>query len=171
MYENYYIEFLQPRYPDNPNSDYLEPIGCFSFQAGGRSSEDDANGKWYAFQAECRSDKPEHFLAVAKLLKFVMQNRDDWRMQPEDVLKIIGAVEHVYKHGHFLPVSYHGYKVFKVMKGDEATTNCHCYSQIFAPTELLALKQLKRKKWDHMTLEFDSILDLNSKQETTYKFA
>ena len=166
IYENFYIEFLQPRYP---NSDYLEPFGFISFQAGG--TPDHKDGKWYAFQMECKSEKPDEFLKCAKILSYIRKHRDDYRIQPEDVLKIVNAEEHVYKHGRFLPLSYHGYKMFRVLKGNEKEQGTDYYANIFAPSEPLALKELKRKGWDHMTLEFDSILDLNSKQETTYKFA
>jgi hypothetical protein len=147
VYKTYVIQFLKARYE---NSDYLETFCRLSFQSGGR----DGNTDYYGMAMIVESDKIEDFLQAAKILKEIDENRDNSNPQPEEILRIVQAVEHVRYKGGYIPRSYHGLKVFNVMDGTSL------YTRIFAATEPLARKQFNKSKYESMDLVFDSIVEI-----------
>jgi len=124
-----HIEILSPRYRGN---DFLEPIGTITFQQ--TIGEDN----WYGMSFEVSTDSVEKLKKFTKVAEFIAKNTD-YKTQPEEVLKLIGADEHKIFDHDFVSKSNIGQRTYKVM----VNGNQH-YKNIIAKDDQDANKQLKK---------------------------
>jgi len=143
-----YIQILDKRYPDMPTSDTLEPIGTISFQYTVGNAE---GYDWYAMRFIVETDNPDNLFKMAKLARYITTNCSS-RVQPDELMQVIGAEEHFVYLGDWIPETYRGMKYYKVM-----VNNSH-YSTIIAPNDIIAQKKLNKKRIDDGKLVFDHII-------------
>lgn len=129
MYYIMHIDILSPRYGGD---DHLEPIGTIRFQ---RNVGDE---NWYGMSFEVSTDSVEKLNKLTKVAAFIAKNTD-YKTQPEEVLKLIGADEHRVIDHEFVSKSKIGQRKYKVM----VNGNQH-YKNIIAKDDQDAYKQLKR---------------------------
>lgn len=138
------IQILTERYR---GARYLEPMGEITFQKTLGES-----GGWYAMHFVVNTDNAGYIDKIAKLAKFIKQNRSSHSAQPDEIIQLIGGQEHVYFDGEFVPVSDKGKSLFKVI----LTGNL--YDRITAPNEIIAQKILDKKNIAGATLQFDKVI-------------
>lgn len=129
MYYIMHIDILSPRYGGH---DHLEPIGTITFQQ--TIGEND----WYGMSFEVSTDSVEKLKKFTKVAAFIAKNTD-YKTQPEEVLKLIGADEHKVFDHDFVSKSKIGQRHYKVM----VNGNQH-YKNIIAKDDQDANKQLKK---------------------------
>jgi len=139
-YKTMTLQILGLRFPES-NSDTLETIGCITFQC------DAGEDRWYGRSYKVETDNPDNLLKMGKLATFIKNNADS-EAQPQEIKLLIGAEEHIYHCGQYIPVSCIGMRYYKVMDG------ASFYSSIIAPNDIIAEKQLVAKKWEHMKLVY-----------------
>ena len=122
----------------------LETYASITFQQGGLS---DGSNDWYGMHMSCESDKPEKFLRAYKVLKFIRAN-SSYRTQPQEILTLIGAEEHVYHNGNYVPLSADGNKYYKVLRPSDAGADS-CYTVFDASDDEIAKKIVKKYRWDN----------------------
>ena len=144
QYNLMYIEILHPRYGGDK---YLEPIGMITFQ------QNIGEGKWYAMNFEIRTDNINKLEKFYRLAKFIAKNTLS-DSQPDEVLKLIGADEHVFYESDFVSKSKDGQNIYKVI-----VQGGH-YSDIIAPDEKKAQKILDKLNIANSTLEFNKVVVL-----------
>lgn len=128
-YKLMHIEILSPRYRGN---DFLEPIGTITFQQ--TIGEDN----WYGMSFEVSTDSVEKLKKFTKVAAFIAKNTD-YKTQPDEVLKLIGADEHKVFDHDFVSKSKVGQRHYKVM----VNGNQH-YKNIIARDDQDAKRQLKK---------------------------
>ena len=148
-YRHLYIQVLVNRYA---KSDWLEVAGTITFQAGLSPKTIEGNldsdfgvkysvkeiEPWYALTYVVSTDKPSHLTYMAKLANYIKIN-SDYRLQPKELLQIIGAEEHILYNTDFLPKSWIGRYAYSAYNADKL------YSTIYAKNDVLAEKELKRR--------------------------
>jgi hypothetical protein len=122
-------------------SNDLETIGHITWQSDLQREEryktDGDVNIWYGITYEFKTDNPEHIIAMGKLAKYIKANTD-WRPQPSEVIALIGGEEYVntdfFTH---VPKKWVGkMRRYKVLQNGEY------YSNIFAPNDIVANKEL-----------------------------
>lgn len=146
-YEHMTIQILTPRYK---GARYLEPMGEITFQ---KTIGDPEGFRWYGMNFSVQTDKVEYMKKMTALAEYIQKNKSGYDAQPEEILQLIGAEEHVFFDSEFIPVSDKGKKLFKVIK----TGNL--YDKITAVNEIVAQKILDKKKIAGAVLEFDKVID------------
>lgn len=129
MYYIMHIEILSPRYGGN---DHLELIGTIKFQ---RNVGDE---NWYGMSFDVSTDSAEKLKKFTKIATFIAKN-SDYKTQPEEILKLIGADEHRVIDHEFVSKSKIGQRRYKVM-----VNGSQHYKNIIARDDKDAYKQLKR---------------------------
>ena len=142
LYKHMHIQILTERYK---GARYLEPMGEITFQL----TVGDPDQRWYAMNFVINTSNVEYIEKMAKLAKFIKQNRSHHDAQPDEIKQLIGAEEHVHFDGEFVPVSDKGKKIFKVIKAGSL------YDKITAANEIIAQKILDKKKIVGAELKFD----------------
>jgi len=118
------------------NSDSIDVIGHLSFQ------QNKGEDTWYALSFNVSTDKPDDLIRMAKLAKFI-KNNTDWDSQPDEIFKVIGAVEYKIFQHEWVPVSKDGENLYNVI-----TSSGTLYSRIIAPDDEAAMKIVKKRKYD-----------------------
>jgi hypothetical protein len=137
-YNLMHIEILSPRYGGDR---YLESIGMITFQQ--TIGED----KWYGMNFEVRTDNINKLKKFTKLAGFVAKNTS-YDSQPDELLNLIGADEHVFYESDFFSKSKDGQSLYRVI-----AQGGH-YTDIIAPDDKTAQKQLDKLNIAGSTLEF-----------------
>lgn len=143
-YNLMYIEILSPRYGGN---NHLEPIGMITFQQ--TVGED----KWYGMNFEVRTDKVSNLKKFTRLASFIEKNTD-YKSQPDEIKKLIGADEHVFYESDFVSKSKNGHSLYKVI------ANGGHYSNIIAQSEKRANGILAKLNIAGSTIEFIKVVEL-----------
>lgn len=137
-YNLMHIEILSPRYGGDK---YLEPIGMITFQQ--TAGED----SWYGRGFEIRTDNINKLKKFTKLASFVAKNSHS-DSTPSEILELIGADQHVFYESDFVSKSKNGQNLYRVI-----AQGGH-YTDIIAPDEKDAQKQLDKLNIANSTLEF-----------------
>lgn len=143
-YNFMYIEILSPRYGGDRN---LESIGMITFQ------QTAGENFWYGRNFEVRTDNVNKLKKFTKLASFIAKN-SSYDSKPSEILKLIGADEHVFYENDFLSKSKNGQNLYKVI------VNGGHYTDIVASSEKLAQKQLDKLNIANSTLEFVKVVAL-----------
>ena len=131
------------------NSDTITVIGHISFQRN--LSEDDS--RWYAMKFNVETDSVEELQKMTSLLRSIKNNpKYNYDSQPEDILKMIGAVEYKIFNHEFIPVSKEGENFYDVMFLSSL------YSKIVAKDEEAARKIMSKRGWNKHELEFKAVV-------------
>ena len=129
-YNLMHIQILNKRWKDSTS---MESIGYLSFQKN--IGED----KWYGLRFDVNTSEVRELEEMTKLARFIKKN-STYDTQPDAILKLIGAEEYMVYMNDFVPMSYVGKDIYNVFhKGGY-------YTRIYADTEKLAQKQLKKLK-------------------------
>jgi len=116
----------------------LEPIGVITFQ---RNADED---HWYAMRFVIDTDDVSYIRKMANIASAIKKSAEfSWEAQPDDILRIIGAVEYKVFQSEFVPVSKDGQIMYDVIQYPGSL-----HSRIIAPDDKTANKLLKRKKLD-----------------------
>jgi hypothetical protein len=142
-YNHLYFEVLFPRFND-AHSDYLDVACTFSWQQ--TKGED----LWYGMELTAKGDRVSKFDIAHKLFKYVQAFRQT--SEPKEIFTILGGEEYINHQGDFIPLSKVGQNYYKVWQDEKY------YTSVIAPTELLAQKELKRRKIPFTTLEFKHVV-------------
>ena len=118
------------------DSDTIHVIGHLSFQ------QNKGEDNWYALNFNVSTDKPDDLIRMAKLAKFI-KNNTNWDSQPDEIFKVIGAVEYKIFQHEWVPVSKDGENLYNVI-----TSSGTLYSRIVAPDDEAAMKIVKKRKYD-----------------------
>jgi hypothetical protein len=133
------------------NSDSITVIGHISFQ---RNLSGKNGGGWYAMKFNVETDSVDELQKMTSILKAIKKNPDySWNSQPEEIFKMIGAVEYKIFNQDFVPVAKEGENLYYVM-----TSTGTLYSKVVAPDEKAAEKIMKKRGWDKYELEFNSVI-------------
>ena len=118
--------------------EYLKEYGQIKFQY---TVGNEQGHNWYGMEFLVVSDKPEYFAKVAKISKYILDNRSSYSAQPDEILHIIGAKRYTYDNvAGLVPDEYVGKIVYRVMvDGDYKNI-------VIAANELLAQKQVEKLK-------------------------
>lgn len=149
-YEHCYIEVLDRRSKWG-HAGSLEVIGSISFQ-GTRSEKGTREDYWYALSYSVNADRLQsaRIVKMAKLAKYIEENTDH-NIQPEQLLLLIGAEMYIHGAGGFIPESYKGLGVYRLMKDNQIYTFVHAANEIVA-------QRLAKKKYPNCIVEFDHIV-------------
>jgi len=129
------------------NSEMIDVIGYLTFQ------QTIGEENWYGLRFVTETDKPEDLTKMAKLAKYIQKN-SNWNTQPEEILKIIGAVEYKIFNHCFIPASKEGENLYHVLNQTGGLQ-----STIIAPNEKKAMKILKnRNDSNGLEISFASII-------------
>ncbi len=140
-----HIQILISRYT---GARYLEPIGEITFQKNLFESE----ARWYGIHFVINTDRVEHIQKMATLAKFINKNKSGHDAQPNEIIQLIGGVEHVHFDGEFIPVSDNGKNRYKVIsKGS-------LYDKITAPNIIIAEGIMDKMKIIGAKVEFDKVI-------------
>lgn len=137
-YKHLYIDLLA-----STGRRSMEIYATLRFQQGGLSSGSD---EWYGMRMSTETDRPEGFIAAGRMLKFIKANTD-YKAQPQEILKLIGAEEHVYLNGYFIPVTADGQPYYKVLRPEDGADSC--YTIFYAADDKEAKKVMRRQGWDN----------------------
>lgn len=140
-YKHMYIQILTERYK---GCRYLQPMGEITFQANAEESDN-----WYAMNFKLETDNVEYLDKMAKLAKFIKNNRSGYNAQPSEIIQLIGGEEHIYFDGEFVSVLDKGKNIYKVIREG------NLYDRITAPNEIIAQKILDKKNIDGAKIMFD----------------
>lgn len=143
-YKHLYLQVLDYRNKNCGNS--LEVIGEITFQ------QTLGNDEWYALNFKINTDNPDHILKMAKIARYIKENCY-YNAQPDEIKKVLGAIEYFSHHLDFYPTSILGQNFYKVMDGDRY------YSSIVAPNEIIANKTLE-KKYKGKSMVFSHVINL-----------
>jgi hypothetical protein len=116
------------------DSDTIDVIGHISFQ------QNQGTDNWYALKFNVETDKPSHLVKMANLAKHIQKNTE-WDSQPDEIFKVIGAVEYAVFNHQWVPVSKDGENLYNVY-----TSAGILYSTVVAPDEKTAKNILKKRK-------------------------
>jgi len=122
--------------------DSLEPIGTITFQQ--TIGED----RWYGMRFNIDTDNVGYIKKMSRLAGFIEKN-SNWDSQPDEILKVIGAVEYKIFNHEFVPVSKEGEYLWDVIQHPGSL-----HSRIIAPNEKIA-KRLLKKKPEGTTLKYN----------------
>jgi hypothetical protein len=125
------IQILTKKFKD---SDTLEPIGVIKFQ------KTVGEEGWYGMSYLIDTDDATYIQKMSRLVNFIKKN-SSYSSQPEDILKVIGAVEYKIFQHEFVPISKNGQIMYDVIVYPGSL-----HSRIIAPDDKTAEKILKRKK-------------------------
>lgn len=139
------IQVLNQRYK---GSDTLESIGVIRFQ------QTPGEDRWYGLRFQTDTSEVRHLQMMTKLAKHI-QNNTTWDSQPDEILKVIGAVEYKVFNHEFVPVSKDGENIYDVIAHPGSL-----HSRIIAPNEIVAEKLLKKKKLENAELKFNCKITL-----------
>jgi len=130
------------------NSDTIDVIGHISFQ---RTLNDTKGHRWYAMKFNVETDKVEHLQKMTSLLRFIKKHPEfNWDSQPEDILKMIGAVEYVVFQHEFIPKSAAGKNLYDVCLLGSVST------RIIAADEEGAEKLMKKRGYNKHELKLNT---------------
>jgi hypothetical protein len=142
------VQILVHPYKD---SDSITVIGHISFQ---RNLSGKNGGDWYAMKFNVDTDSVDELQKMTSLLKKIKNNPDyNWNSQPEEIFKMIGAVEYKIFNHDFVPVAKEGENFYNVR-----TSTGELYSKIVAPDEKAARKTMKKRGWDKYELELKGVV-------------
>lgn len=115
------------------NSETINVIGFLTFQ------QTIGEENWYGLKFVTETDKPEDLTKMAKLAKYIQKN-SNWKSQPEEILKTIGAVEYKIFNQCFIPASKEGENLYHVLSPTGGLQ-----STIIAPNEKKARNILEKR--------------------------
>lgn len=144
-YGHMHIQILTPRYT---GARYLEPIGEITFQKNLFEQE----ARWYGIHFVINTDRAEYIQKMANLAKFIKKNRSGHNAQPEEIIQLIGGVEHIHFDSEFIPVSDKGKSIYKVIREGSL------YDKITAPNIIVAEGIMDKLKIVGARLEFDKVI-------------
>lgn len=120
------------------HSSYFRPIGTITWQG-------DTQYGWYALRfnvnAEINSNKD--LLDMYKLSCYVKDRVKD--ESPQEVMGIMGGVEHFYTYGRYVSIQEHGKQMYEVRRNGDASL----YTTIIAANDVMAdriLQGMVRRK-------------------------
>ena len=126
-------------YP-HKDSDTIHVIGHLSFQ------QNKGEDTWYALRFNVETGKPDDLIRMAKLAKFI-KNNTSYDSQPDEIFEKIGAVKYGIFNHEWVPISKDGENLYNVL-----TSSGTLYSRIVAPDEKSAMKIVKKRKYDHVSI-------------------
>lgn len=139
------IQILTPKF-ETITDDYFEPMGSIRFQ------QTVGEERWYGKSFFVETTNVNHLEKMAKLAKFIEKN-SNWDSTPDDIKKLIGADEYAIFGHEFVSVSKKGQILFDVIKGESV------YTRVVAPNEKTALKIMKIRKIEDVTLKENSVVN------------
>ena len=139
------IQILTERYK---GARYLEPMGEITFQKNINSFDK----HWYAMNFVINTSNYAHIKGMAKLAKFILNNRSGYNAQPDEIIKLIGGVEHVVFDSEFIPVSDKGKNIYRVFREG------NLYDKITAPNIIIAEGIMNKLKIVGAELQFDKVI-------------
>lgn len=145
VYGHMTIQILAHRYS---GARYLEPMGEITFQR----NLNEPDKSWYAMNFVINTSNYDHIKGMAKIAKLILNQRSGYSAQPEEIIQLIGGVEHVNFDSEFIPVSDKGKNIYRVIREGSL------YDKITAKTEKIAQNILDKKKILGAKLEFDKVI-------------
>lgn len=139
------IQILAPRYT---GARYLEPMGEITFQRNLYETDK----SWYAMNFVINTSNYNHIKGMAKIAKIILNHRSGYRAQPDEIIKLIGGVEHIHFDGEFIPVSDKGKNIYKVIREGSL------YDKITAKNVVIAEGIMDKMKIVGAKLEFDKVI-------------
>ena len=123
-------------------SNDLETIGHITWQSDTGTAEKaklDSNvNLWYGISYKVETAEPEHIITMGKLAKYIKENTE-WRVQPSEVIALIGGEEYVSADFTFVPKFWIG----TVRRFHLLIDGGH-YSNVYAANQIIAQKQLEK---------------------------
>lgn len=151
-YDHCYIQILEPNKYSRSEHPSMDVIGTISFQ-GTVAEKGTREDYWYALRIECEVEPQKHsnMAKMAKLAAFIYANSNH-NVQPDELLRIIGAEKYINGLSGAIPESYKGMRAYKVMKSGE------CRDVVYAANDIVANKIMKQKKYEGCEAVFETVI-------------
>ena len=151
-YDHCYIQILEPNKYSRCQHPSMEVIGTITFQ-GTVAEKGKRDDYWYALRIECSIEPRQSgwMTKMAKLAAFVGANATH-NVQPDELLRIIGAEKYISGLGGFIPESLKGMRAYKMMKSGEL------HDVVYAANDIIANKMLKQKRYANCEVVFDHVV-------------
>jgi len=135
-YKHFKIDVLNNRYA---NSSYYEVAGSITFQSDNEKMDDpEYIKKWYGRSFRIETNEIDHISYMLKIAKHIDKSCY-YDVQPEELLKVIGAEEYVIHYHEFVPLSNNGMNLYDIVDFDRDTGNV--WTRIYCANDIIAQKE------------------------------